>query len=56
MKYFNCLDYNRPSYSKIKQQINSLTNILNKSKNYEEYISYIRKIIDIQNYIEELHD
>ena len=56
MKYFNCLDYNRPSYSKIKQQINSLTNKLNKSKNYEEYISYIRKLIDIQNYIEELHD
>ena len=56
MKYFNCLDYTRPVYSKIKKEINSLTNKLNKSKNYEEYISYIRKIIDIQNYIEELHD
>ena len=56
MKYFNCLDYTRPVYSKIKKEINSLTNKLNKSKKYEEYISYIRKIIDIQNYIEELHD
>lgn len=56
MKYFNKLDYTRPVYSKIKKEINSLTNKLNKSKNYKEYISYIRKIIDIQNYIEELHD
>ena len=56
MKYFNCLDYTRPVYSKIKKEINSLTNKLNKSKNYEEYISCVKKIIDIQNYIEELHD
>lgn len=56
MKHFNKLDYTRPTYYKVKKEVNNLINKLNKSNTYKEYISLVRKIIDIQNYIEELYD
>lgn len=56
MKHFNNLDYTRPLYSKVKKEVNILINKLNKTNTYEEYISLVREIIDIQNYIEELYD
>ena len=56
MKHFNNLDYTRPLYSKVKKEVNILINKLNKTNTYKEYISLVNKIIDIQNYIEELYD
>ena len=56
MKHFNNLDYTRPLYSEVKKEVNILINKLNKTNTYKEYISLVRKIIDIQNYIEELYD
>lgn len=56
MKHFNNLDYTRPLYSKVKKEVNILINKLNKTNTYKEYISLVREIIDIQNYIEELYD
>lgn len=56
MKHFNNLDYTRPLYSKVKKEVNNLINKLNKTNTYKEYISLVKQIIDIQNYIEELYD
>ena len=56
MKHFNNLDYTRPLYSEVKKEVNILINKLNKTNTYKEYISLVRQIIDIQNYIEELYD
>ena len=56
MKHFNKLNYKRPNYSLTKTKINNLIKKLKNENNYKNHLNIIKKIINIQNNIEQMHD
>ena len=56
MKKFNDIKYQRPNYETIKDKIESLTLKLDNCLNIEDFLETVKKIIDIQNEIEEMYD
>lgn len=56
MKHFNHLNYERPNYSKTKSKLTKLIANLKNTSNYSEYLEIFKKIINLQNQIEEMHD
>jgi len=53
---FDKIKYVRPDYNVIERKLNSLISKLESAENYEDYLSDFKKIIKIQNHIEEMHD
>lgn len=56
MKDFNKISYIRPNYNTLKEEIESLTKRLEITKDYDEYLQVFKKVINIQNHIEEMND
>lgn len=56
MQDFNNIKYERISYEKTKQEINKLIESINKAKDCNTFIDVCKKIISIQNHIEEMYD
>ncbi|MCH5166679.1 MAG: hypothetical protein J1F35_02180 [Erysipelotrichales bacterium] len=56
MKKFNELKYERINFDETIEKIESLTNELEMTKDYESFIQLTREIISIQNHIEEMFD
>lgn len=55
-KNFNNLNYERISYEKTKKEVNDFVHELKKADNYESFLLFCKKIISIQNHIEEMYD
>ncbi len=53
---FNEIKYERIDFENTKKDISVLLSQLNQTNNFEEYISVVKNIIDLQNYIEEMYD
>lgn len=56
MKKFDEINYTRPNYEETKIKLTSLINKLAQADQYDEYLAIFKNIIEIQNYIEEMHD
>lgn len=56
LKDFNRLEYKRFNYDHTKKEIEQLTSKIKQSNTFNDFISYFKKIITIQNEIEEMYD
>lgn len=55
-KNFNDLDYKRIEFDKTKKDIDELINELKEASSFTSFLTVFKKIIDIQNEIEEMYD
>jgi len=53
---FDNIEYIRPNYEMVKEDLNSLITKLQIAETYESYLSVFKEIIKIQNHIEEMYD
>ena len=56
MQKFNEINYIRPNYNDIKEELTSLIKKLSLTNEQTEYLTIFKQIIEIQNNIEEMHD
>ncbi len=56
IKYFNDITYKRIDFNKTEVTLDNLINTLKSSSNFNEFLNTFKKIIDIQNEIEEMYD
>jgi M3 family oligoendopeptidase len=56
MTHFKELNYKRLDYGDIALEVNKLTQLLTSSLTYEEFLKLFKKIINIQNVIEEMYE
>lgn len=56
MKNIKEIEYKRISYDETKENLEKLIEDLKTTKNFEEFLKVVRKIIKIQNEIEEMYD
>ena len=56
MIHFNDLVYHRISYEETRSKLNYFCQILNETNHYDIFLKTVKKIIKLQNHIEQMYD